>query len=81
MASNNVSRKQNAYSQGNEGLLDETHTTKYGVTKIYNFMLNLFCLLCTIDFYLAIQLWNIYETINVFVPNSASSTLYLSSDQ
>ena len=27
--------------QGSEGLLDETHTTKYGVTKIYNFYVKL----------------------------------------
>lgn len=31
--------------QGNEGLLDETHTTKYGVTKIYNFYVKLILLI------------------------------------
>ena len=31
--------------QGSEGLLDETHTTKYGVTKIYNFYVKLILLI------------------------------------
>ena len=45
MASNNVSANKMLILQGSEGLLDETHTTKYGVTKIYNFYVKLILLI------------------------------------